>query len=304
MPRNQDAVLLFMGSVDCPCFPTALGLIDLLEEMDKYGSLRTATDVFFWAKLQWRRKGITRESLTAAYLEFKQNDIRGKAREKKRRQRLSPEVSPEKGDKLGDNVGDNSGDKTGEMSPEMSPEKGDNAGDSLPSPSSPSPAPFLPPSPPAPPVTPYNPPNPNPNSPTSSSAARGEPTAATADRPDFNTIEAYASANLDYLSPYNMQDLVDFCADLGDALVRHAIDEACANSKRSWAYVRSILLRYQRSGFKTVGEVRADADRRSLQKTSSGCNNPALNYTQRSSEDTNYSNCIIDLNAYCEEESS
>ena len=85
-------------------------------------------------------------------------------------------------------------------------------------------------------------------------------------RPDFNTTEAYASSNLDYLSPYNMQELESFISDLGDELVRHAIDEACANGKRSYAYVRSIMSRYKQSGFTSIGQVLAEEERRKQQK--------------------------------------
>ena len=40
-------------------------------------------------------------------------------------------------------------------------------------------------------------------------------------------------------------------------VIRHAIDEACAAGKRTWAYVRSILNRYVSDGVKTIGEGKA-----------------------------------------------
>ena len=60
-------------------------------------------------------------------------------------------------------------------------------------------------------------------------------------RPAFDTIEAYAASNLDHLSPKNMDELTSFLDDLPEDLVRHAIDEACANGARKYAYVRSIF---------------------------------------------------------------
>ena len=80
--------------------------------------------------------------------------------------------------------------------------------------------------------------------------------AAGDDRPDFNTIEAYASSNLTTLSPGNMQELGSFKADLSEKLIRYAIDESCAAGKRSWAYVRKILYRYVEDGIKTIGEAK------------------------------------------------
>ena len=79
-------------------------------------------------------------------------------------------------------------------------------------------------------------------------------------------IEAYAAANLDFLSPTNMDELVGFVDDLSDELVRHAVDEACAAGKRTWNYVRSILRRYLSAGYKTLGEVRAAEAKREQQK--------------------------------------
>lgn len=76
------------------------------------------------------------------------------------------------------------------------------------------------------------------------------------DHPNFNTIEAYASSNLQTLSPGNMQELGSFKADLPEELIRYAVDESCAAGKRSWAYVRKILYRYVEYGIKTVGEAK------------------------------------------------
>ena len=108
-------------------------------------------------------------------------------------------------------------------------------------------------------------------------------TAADDNRPDFNTIEAYAANNLAALNGGNMAEFASFKDDLPEELIRHAIDEACAQGKRTWSYVRSILNRYRDSGFKTIGDVqKAAEERRKGIKTAA--NNPAgarQNYTQR-----------------------
>lgn len=81
-------------------------------------------------------------------------------------------------------------------------------------------------------------------------------------RPDFDTVEVYASNNLAPLSPGNMQEFEDFKADVPDELIRFAIDEACSRGARTWAYVRSILNSYCDNGIKTVGEAKAAKEKR------------------------------------------
>ena len=112
-------------------------------------------------------------------------------------------------------------------------------------------------------------------------------TAADDDRPDFNTVEVYAANNLAALNGGNMAEFASFKDDLPEELIRHAIDEACAQGKRTWSYVRSILNRYRDSGFKTIGDVqKAAEERRKGIKTAA--NNPAgarQNYTQREYND-------------------
>lgn len=90
-------------------------------------------------------------------------------------------------------------------------------------------------------------------------------------RPDFNTLEAYASSNLRYMSPYNLEELITFRDSLPDELIRYAIDEACANGKPEYSYARSILNRYVDSGFKSIGDVKAhEAKRRQAQQSKAG----------------------------------
>lgn len=81
-------------------------------------------------------------------------------------------------------------------------------------------------------------------------------------QPDPNSIEIYATSNLQYLSPYNMEELISFRDSLPDDLIRYAVDQACANGVRTYAYVKSILNSYVSSGFKSIGDVQAHEARR------------------------------------------
>lgn len=105
--------------------------------------------------------------------------------------------------------------------------------------------------------------------------------AAADDRPDFGTVEVYAANNLAVMTAGNMQDLASFKADLPDELIRYAIDEAAAQGKRSWAYVRSILNRYCECGFKTVGDIKAAEEKRTKARPQQGISRPNMNYQQR-----------------------
>lgn len=89
----------------------------------------------------------------------------------------------------------------------------------------------------------------------------GEPETGGGGRPDFDTLEAYCSSNLQYVSPRNMEDIAAYKDELPEDVIRHAVDVACAQGKRTWAYTNSILRRYVERGFKTLGDVKADEDR-------------------------------------------
>lgn len=90
-------------------------------------------------------------------------------------------------------------------------------------------------------------------------------------RPDLNSVEIYASRNLQYLSPYNMKELISFRDSLPDDLIRYAIDQACANGVRTYAYTRSILNSYVNNGFKCIADVQAhEAKRRQAQQGKAG----------------------------------
>lgn len=95
--------------------------------------------------------------------------------------------------------------------------------------------------------------NPNPES----EPACARAGAAGDDRPDFSTVEVYAANNLAALNAGNMAEFAAFKDELPEELIRHAIDEACAQGKRTWSYTRAILARYRDAGFKTIGDVQA-----------------------------------------------
>ena len=84
---------------------------------------------------------------------------------------------------------------------------------------------------------------------------------ASGERPDFGTIEAYASSNLRSLSPGNMQELVSFKDDFPDEVIRFAIDQACGANAPAWNYVRKILNNWIDKGIKTAADAKADIAR-------------------------------------------
>jgi DnaD/phage-associated family protein len=101
---------------------------------------------------------------------------------------------------------------------------------------------------------------------------------------EAGTVEAYASMNLQHMSPGNIQDMIGYMQDLPDDVIRFAIDEACGNGAPRWAYVSSILAGYMRDGIRTVGDARAAKAKRQAGKTQLDRNpreNPALQYSQR-----------------------
>lgn len=91
-----------------------------------------------------------------------------------------------------------------------------------------------------------------------------------------DTVQRYATDNLAYLSPTAMQELASFLEDVPDDLVRYAIDLACEQNKRTWAYTKSILNRWVADGIRTVGEAKAAADKfRAAQNKPSPQDKPA-----------------------------
>lgn len=101
-------------------------------------------------------------------------------------------------------------------------------------------------------------PNPNPNPNTESEVDVGNPFGDNdSDIPDPDTLVAYATNNLMYLSPYNMDELISFRDSLPDDVIRYAIDQACANGVRKYNYVKAILNSYVEHGFKSIGDIEA-----------------------------------------------
>ena len=81
---------------------------------------------------------------------------------------------------------------------------------------------------------------------------------ASGERPNFGTIEAYASSNLRNLSPGQMQELVSFKDDFPDEVLFMAIDQACGCNAPSWNYVRKVLNNWLDKGVKTAADAKAD----------------------------------------------
>jgi DnaD/phage-associated family protein len=88
---------------------------------------------------------------------------------------------------------------------------------------------------------------------------------AAADLPAPDSPAAYASSNLQYMSPHAFEELATFQQDLPDDVILHGIDAACNQGKRTWAYTRSILNRYVSDGYKSIGDVMAAEDKHKRQ---------------------------------------
>lgn len=120
-----------------------------------------------------------------------------------------------------------------------------------------------------------------------------------------DTIEAYASGNLVYMSPTHMQELESFRADLPDDVIRHGIDEACGQGVRKWVYVRAILNAYVDNGVKTVQMAQEYAEKRKQKpgREIQPKDNPALDYSQREYREEDYGDDFFeDLTKYIDKE--
>ena len=84
---------------------------------------------------------------------------------------------------------------------------------------------------------------------------------ASGERPDFGTIEAYASSNLRTFTPGNMQELASFKDDFPDEVLFLAIDQACGANAPAWNYVRKVLNNWLDKGIKTAADAKADIAR-------------------------------------------
>lgn len=114
--------------------------------------------------------------------------------------------------------------------------------------------------------------------------------------PDFNTIEAYASGNLRYLSPGNMEELASFAEDFPANMLCYAVDLAVGAGKPAWNYVRGILRSWQSKGFKTIGDARNEERPAQTSRSSYPAKpNPALQYEQREHTESDMKDVYLDL---------
>lgn len=84
---------------------------------------------------------------------------------------------------------------------------------------------------------------------------------------------AYVSNHLPGMSSGNWDELRSYMEDgLSMDLICHAVDEAAANGKRSWSYVRRILNRYLTEGIQTVEQAKKSDVRPAAPMASGGLN--------------------------------
>ena len=125
-----------------------------------------------------------------------------------------------------------------------------------------------------------------------------EPTAA-------DELVAYAANNLQYLSPTNVEELDSFRDSLTDEMIRYAIDEACANGVRTYAYARKILNRMVERGFKSLGEVKAaeeerkakQADKQTVERQVQAAQRSRKPMDERKYTDADFGNPLDDMMA-------
>lgn len=79
--------------------------------------------------------------------------------------------------------------------------------------------------------------------------------------------------------------------DLGDELVSYAIDSAVAQGVRKWAYLETILCRYETARYKTVAEVKAAEEER---KTRAAPQKPPKTVTAQRFTQREYTNEQLD----------
>lgn len=140
-------------------------------------------------------------------------------------------------------------------------------------------------------------PNPNTNPEAESESRRSpKPAAAVADHVDVGTVEVYLANNITGLNATLMQEFQNFKDDLPEELIRHAIDEACAQNVRSYSYVRKILNRYVDKGFKTIGDVLADEAvfERNKQAKTAPIQPPRHNYQRHEYSDSDFDDLFYD----------
>lgn len=82
-----------------------------------------------------------------------------------------------------------------------------------------------------------------------------------------DTVEAYLSANLPPLTRGNIEELTAIEeAGMQPDAIRYAVDQAAAQGKRTWAYVKGILRRWEQAGIFTAGAARAAEEQRTASR--------------------------------------
>lgn len=91
-----------------------------------------------------------------------------------------------------------------------------------------------------------------------------------------DTLESYLASNLPPLTRGNIEELTAFQeAGMQPDAIRFAVDQAAAQGKRNWAYVRGILRRMEQAGIFTAGAAKAAEDARKEQYGTDHRQNPA-----------------------------
>lgn len=116
------------------------------------------------------------------------------------------------------------------------------------------------------------------------------------DAPDWNpfgavpetppdTVESYLSANLPPLTRGNIDELTAIKdAGMQPDAIRYAVDQAAAQGKRTWAYVKGILRRWEQAGIFTAGAAKAAEEQRDTAKartTPGRASQPALSKAEQ-----------------------
>lgn len=76
-------------------------------------------------------------------------------------------------------------------------------------------------------------------------------------RPQTNTVQQYAINSFTVLGVRAMEELNSFVDDLGEEIVRHAIDNTLDKGVTNWGYCKSILNGYVQAGVKTLAQAKA-----------------------------------------------
>lgn len=81
-------------------------------------------------------------------------------------------------------------------------------------------------------------------------------------RIDIDPVIVKVQKELNGLTDTHYDLLAQYRASLGDDLISFAIDQAVAQGVRKWAYVERILTTWQEKGIRTVGEAKAEDEKR------------------------------------------